>query len=270
MIETRFNKWLKNVKDDELKKELLSMTEEEKMNAFFKELSFGTAGLRGVLGAGSNCMNIYTVDKATEGVAQVLSEKGAKRVVVCYDSRNKSRLFAERVSSVFAFYNIEVFITQDIMPVSFLSYSVRYLKADAGIMITASHNPAKYNGYKVYESTGYQCTDESADIYAKRIAERDEFSVPHADFETELAKGKIKYVGKDVEKAYFDEVYALDYCSIEGFTVVYSPLNGAGYKVVPQVLEQKGAKVELVPEQAMPDGNFPTCAYKSDRSHVVL
>ena len=154
------------------------------------------------------------------------------------------------------------------MPVSFLSYAVRKLNCDVGVMITASHNPAIYNGYKVYEGTGYQCTDHSASVYAEEIAKIDQFAVDHADYQQAVESGLIKTI--DCHAEYLEEVYKLNMQSIRDLTVVYSPLNGAGYKVVPYVLERYGAKVVIVPEQALPDGNFPTCPSPNPEKRETL
>lgn len=268
IAQQKHQQWLQRVTDSELLAELKGMNAEQIENAFFKDLSFGTAGLRGILGAGSNCLNVYTVDKATEGIARVMDRNGQKSVAINFDSRIKSDVFAQRAATVFAQHGITVYISTDVMPVSFLSYAVRKLHCDVGVMITASHNPAIYNGYKVYESTGYQCTDYSASVYAYEINTIDQFNVQHADYQQAVESGLIKTI--DCHAEYLEEVYKLNMQSIRGLSVVYSPLNGAGYKVVPYVLEKYGAQVTIVPEQALPDGNFPTCPYPNPEKRETL
>lgn len=259
-IQAKFSLW--HERAGEFKAELDAMTDEQKIDAFYKDLEFGTAGLRGVLGVGSNRLNRYTVGKVTRGLADYLLAhigKGAS-VAISYDSRNFSEAFARHAAAVLAYAGIKAYISEKLMPTPYLSYSVRKLKCDAGIMITASHNPAKFNGYKVYGSDGCQVTDAAAEEIFGYIQSVDIFGVCAADFEMALHSRDIVYV--DLTREYLDEVYK---CSVGGsrdLSIVYTPLNGTGCDIVPQMFCERGFKsVTVVPEQARPDGNFPTTAY---------
>lgn len=237
-------------------------------DAFYCELAFGTAGLRGVMGAGTNRMNSYIVARASQGVANYLKQNQAQpAVVIGYDSRNNSRKFAEITAEVFAANGIKVHIWPELMPVPTVSFATRYLKAAAGIMITASHNPAKYNGYKVYGADGCQITTEAANSILAEINKLDIFKdVKKADFQTALASQQISYIDDAVYNAFLKEVKQQSVLFGEEVqkdaAIVYTPLNGTGLKPVTQILAEAGyTNIKIVPEQKLPDGNFPTCPY---------
>lgn len=271
--------WLeKAVFDPDLKAELEKVkgNEEEISDRFYRELEFGTGGLRGVIGAGTNRMNVYTVNKATQGLADYIKKHGGKSVAISYDSRIKSDYFAKSAASVFAGNGIKVNIYSELMPTPTLSWAVRYLKCDAGVMVTASHNPAKYNGYKVYGSDGCQVTIEAADEILGYINNTDVFAgVKTADYDESVKNGMISYIGQDVIDAYMAEVRKQslnpELCASAGLKVVYTPLNGTGNKPVRRILKEIGIKdVVVVPEQENPDGNFTTCPYPNPEIREAL
>ena len=240
-----------------------AVTNEILVNAFYKNLSFGTGGLRGVIGAGTNRMNIYTVAKASQGLADYLNRNSKEpSVVIGYDSRIKSDLFSRTAASVFAANGICVHIWPTLTPVPTVSFAVRYLHADAGVMITASHNPAKYNGYKVYGSAGCQITTEAAAAIQKEIEKLDIFS----DVKMFSSKGLISYIPDEVLTAFISEIKKQSVLFGDGadrdVAIVYSPLNGSGLVPVTRVLKETGyTNITLVKEQEQPDGHFPTCPY---------
>lgn len=255
--------------------ELQAMTEECKQEAFYKDLEFGTAGLRGVIGAGTNRLNIYTIGRVTDGLAKYLlaHKKQGVKVAVSYDSRLFSEEFARHTASVLAARGIKAYITKELKPTPYLSFMVRRLGCDAGVMITASHNPAKFNGYKVYGSDGCQVTDKAASEILRFINDTETFDVKATDFEKAVKSGNIEFV--DVTRDYLDCVYARSVGKNRKVSIVYTPLNGTGCDIVPQMLEERGfTDVAVVPEQARPDGNFPTCAYpnpeKSDALRLAI
>lgn len=255
----------------EYKAELAAMTEEEKKEAFYKELEFGTAGLRGVLGAGTNRLNIYTIGKVTKGLAQYLHAHYSSGITVAisYDSRNGSEKFARYAASVLAANDIKAYVTKELQPTPYLSYMVRKLCCSAGIMITASHNPAKFNGYKVYGSDGCQVTDSAASEIFGFIQNTDTFSVEAVDFDRAVADGKIVFA--DVTREYLDEVYKRSVGVERGVSIVYTPLNGTGASIVPQMFRERGfEKVCVVPEQALPNGDFPTTPYPNPEKAEAL
>ena len=263
--------WQENaVGDADLINELNSIenNEDEVIDRFYKELEFGTGGLRGVIGAGTNRMNIYTVGKAAQGLSCYVNgttENGS--IAIAYDSRIKSDVFAKCAASVFAANSIKVYIYKELMPTPMLSYAVRALKCDAGCVVTASHNPAKYNGFKVYGPDGCQLTIEAADIVLSHIEKTDIFAgVKRADFDEAVKSGMIEFIGDDVIENYLCEVAKQSVnpevlCGTD-FKVVYTPLNGAGNKPVRAILDKIGIKnVTVVKSQELPDGNFPTAPY---------
>ncbi len=271
--------WLeKAVSDPDLKVELEKVkgNEEEISDRFYRELEFGTGGLRGVIGAGTNRMNVYTVNKATQGLASYILKHGGKSVAISYDSRIKSDYFAKSAASVFAGNGIKVNIYSELMPTPMLSWAVRYLKCDAGVMVTASHNPAKYNGYKVYGNDGCQVTIEAADEILGYINKTDVFEgVKTADYDESVKNGMISYIGQDVIDAYIAEVRKQsvhpELCADAGLKVVYTPLNGTGNKPVRRILKEIGIKdVVVVPEQENPDGTFSTCPYPNPEIREAL
>lgn len=280
MFNNEYQRWLVNATDDaDLIPELKAIegNSEEIKDRFAINLSFGTAGLRGVLGAGTNRMNIYTVRKATQGLANFL-RKATKNpsVAISYDSRIKSDLFSKEAAAVLAANNIKVYIYKNLAPVPLLSFAVRHLGASAGVMVTASHNPAKYNGYKAYGSDGCQMTTESADAVFAEIEKLDIFAgIKTMPFEQALAEGTIQYVPEETLEAYYKNVEAQSIhpglCKTAGLKLVYSPLNGSGNVPVRHVLASIGiTDVTVVPEQENPDGNFPTCPYPNPEIRETL
>ena len=270
MVNEKFELWCeKAVGDPDLIKELESIkgNEEAISDAFYKDLEFGTGGLRGVIGAGTNRMNIYTVGKASQGLAAYVnsvSEKGS--IAVAYDSRIKSDLFAKTAASIFAANGIKVYIYKELMPTPMLSFAVRRLKCDAGVVVTASHNPAKYNGYKAYGPDGCQLGLEAADYVLSIMNKVDIFDdVKTVDFDTAVAEGKIEYISEDIIEEYLNCVLACRVApeaDVKSLNVIYTPLHGSGNKPVRSILKKVGVTdVTVVPEQELPDGNFPTAPY---------
>ena len=270
MVNEKYALWCeKAVADKDVADELKNMKNDSEAisEAFYKDLEFGTGGLRGIIGAGTNRMNIYTVGKASQGLAAYVNsvtEKGS--IAVAYDSRIKSDLFARTAASIFAANGIKVYIYEELMPTPMLSYAVRHFKCDAGIVITASHNPAKYNGYKAYGADGCQLCIEAADYVLSIMNKVDIFQdVKSMDFDTAVNEGKIEFVGDDVIEEYLNEVLACRVApetDVKALNVVYTPLHGSGNKPVRRILAKLGVEnVSVVPEQELPDGNFPTAPY---------
>ena len=270
-IEKQYALWCENaVEDPDVAAELSAIAADPEAirDRFYQELNFGTAGLRGVIGAGENRMNIYTVRRATQGLAAwMLSCEGTRSAAVAYDSRHKSALFARETARVLAGNGITVYLYPQLEPVPVLSYTVRRCGCQAGVMITASHNPAKYNGYKVYGADGCQLTDHDAGEVTRQIRGVDIFSgVRLAPFDEAKADGRIRMVGQDVLDGYMDCVLSRQVlpgvCEKAGLRLIYTPLNGAGNVPVREMLRRIGAKeVTVVPEQELPDGDFPTAPY---------
>ncbi len=251
--------------------------DEEIKDRFAVALKFGTAGLRGVLGAGSNRMNIYVVRQATQGLANWVKTQGGNQLVaISYDSRINSDVFAKTAACVLAANGIKVRIYDALMPVPALSFATRYYEANAGIMVTASHNPAKYNGYKAYGPDGCQMTDDAAAIVYAEIQKTDILEgAKLVSFEEGLASGMIEYVGEDCKEALYDAIKARSVrpglCKTAGLKLVYSPLNGSGLVPVTRVLHDIGIDdITIVPEQQYPDGNFPTCPYPNPEIFEAL
>lgn len=275
-----YSLWCKNAVDDsDLQNELKSIENDQSAirDRFYRDLEFGTGGLRGVIGAGTNRLNIYTIRRATQGLANyVKQEYNGGSVAISYDSRIKSDVFAKAAAEVLAANGIKVYIYKELMPTPMLSFAVRKLKCQAGIMVTASHNPAKYNGYKAYGDDGCQITLKGAEIILNEINSLDMFKdVKISDFNTELEKGNIEYISQEVIDAYYDCVLAeginTDLCASSGLKVVYTPLNGTGNKPVRNILKRIGiTDVTLVEEQENPDGNFPTCPYPNPEIREAL
>jgi phosphoglucomutase len=240
-------------------------------DAFYRNLAFGTGGLRGVIGAGTNRMNVYTVAKASQGLADYVNAnfpEERRKIAVSYDSRIKSDLFAKVSSGVFAANGIAVEIYPELMPTPCLSYAVRALHCAAGIMVTASHNPSKYNGYKVYGADGCQITTEAAAKILAEIEKLDIFlDVKMGDFDALMAAGKIRYISDEIYTEFVEEVKKQSLLGPEdeidrNVAIVYTPLNGTGLKPVTRTLKETGfTNITVVPEQEKPDGNFPTCPY---------
>ncbi|MGM9605581.1 MAG: phospho-sugar mutase [Faecousia sp.] len=268
-IKKEYRRWLNHaVSDADVAQELRRMDEAKIEDAFYRDLAFGTGGLRGIIGAGTNRMNVYTVAKASQGLAEYLNRREpAPSVAIGYDSRIKSDLFARVAAGVFAANGIKVFIWPVLMPVPTVSFAVRHLGCSGGVMITASHNPSRYNGYKVYGLDGCQITTEAAAEILAEIEKLDVFEdVLTGSFEAGLADGRIQYIPDDVYTAFVEAVKAQSVLYGEAVdrnvAIVYTPLNGAGLKPVTRTLREMGyTNITVVPEQEQPDGNFPTCPY---------
>ena len=279
-INSVYEMWKTSANEDkDLTEELERIKENEKdiYERFYTELKFGTAGLRGVIGAGTNRMNIYTVRRATQGLANFLNKKYEKAsVAISYDSRIKADLFAKEAARVLAANGIKAYISRELEPTPVVSFAVRELGAQAGIMVTASHNPAKYNGYKCYGSDGCQMTDNNANAVFKEIGELGYFDdIRLVSFKDGLASGMIEWIGDDLYEKYLAKVQEQSInpgsCKGSGLKVVYTPLNGAGNKLVREILARNGVEdVTVVPEQEMPDGNFTTCPYPNPEIKEAL
>ena len=274
-IKNEYDIWKKKVTEDaDLTAELTDMEgkEDRITDAFYQNLAFGTGGLRGVIGAGTNRMNIYTVGKASQGLADYINRhfpKEERKIAISYDSRIKSSLFAKRAAEVFAANGIRVFIYTELMPTPMLSWAVRSLSCAAGVMVTASHNPSKYNGYKVYGPDGCQITTDAAAEILGCIEKTDAFEdVKREDFETALENGRISYIGEDTVTSFIEAVKGQSMLTKseenvdKNISIVYSPLNGTGLKPVLRTLKESGfTNITVVKEQEQPDGHFPTCPY---------
>lgn len=280
MYQEEYKRWLAaDLQDADLNPELSKIegNDEEIKDRFAVALKFGTAGLRGVLGAGTNRMNIYVVRQATQGLANWVKTQGGNQLVaISYDSRIKSDVFAKTAACVLAANGIKVRIYDALMPVPALSFATRYYEANAGIMVTASHNPAKYNGYKAYGPDGCQMTDEAADIVYAEIQKTDILEgAKMMSFEEGMEAGLIAYVGDDCKEALYAAIEARSVrpglCKTAGLKLVYSPLNGSGLVPVTRVLNDIGIDdITIVPEQQYPDGNFPTCPYPNPEIFEAL
>lgn len=269
-VKEKYNLWLQNVKDENLLEELKNMNDEQISTAFFKDMEFGTAGLRGTVGAGSNCMNIYTVGLATRAVCKYLKKNGGKSIAISYDSRNMSKEFAELVSCICAKNGIKSYLVKKLMPTPYLSFLVRYYHTDMGVMITASHNPKEYNGYKVYGEDGCQLLDEPSLEIMKIASTLNLFDLETEDFNKALDEGKIVYTDDEALETYKAEVREQSKTEIENVTVVYSALNGTGINTLPDVLEDCGAKIIYNEVQCKPDKNFTTCPYPNPEKLEVF
>ncbi|MDE5754069.1 MAG: phospho-sugar mutase [Oscillospiraceae bacterium] len=275
-----YDNWCQKAVDDpDLQTELLSIkgNDVEIRDRFYRDLEFGTGGLRGVIGAGSNRMNIYTIRRATQGLANYVKASFENpSVAISYDSRIKSVAFAQAAAAVLAGNGIKVHIYSELMPTPCLSWAVRALHCSAGIMVTASHNPSKYNGYKAYGADGCQMTLEAAERVLSEINSLDMFEdVTYADFDQAVTDGMIAYIEQSVIEEYYKNVLAqgihTDLCADSGLKIVYTPLNGTGNKPVREVLSRIGIQdVTVVKEQENPDGNFPTCPYPNPEIREAL
>ena len=271
--------WVEKTADNaEITAELQAVAGKDKEieDRFYRELEFGTAGLRGILGAGTNRMNVYTVGRATQGYCDYLNAKEEKpSVAIAYDSRNKSTIFAETAAAIFAANGIHVYLYRQLMPTPCLSFAVRYFKCSGGVNVTASHNPAAYNGYKVYGSDGCQITEVAAQDILGRIANTDTFAgVRIMALADALEQGAVEYIGQDCIDAYLAAMAGeslLDKNAPRDLKIVYTPLNGAGISCVPECLKQNGFHNITIPEaQKNPDGNFPTCPYPNPEIRQAL
>lgn len=275
-----YDLWCKKATDDKdlsIELDKIKGNEEAINDRFYKNLEFGTGGLRGVIGAGCNRLNVYTIRRATQGLADYVNQsyKNAS-VAIAYDSRIKSDVFAKEAAKVLAANGIKVYIYPELMPTPMLSYAVRALGCKAGIVVTASHNPAKYNGYKVYGEDGCQMTLEAAEIVLDKINSVDMFNGPKlTDFEKAQKQGMINFISQEIIDSYLEEVKKqgihTDLCAASGLRVIYTPLNGAGNKPVRAILKNIGiSDITVVPEQENPDGNFPTCPFPNPEIKEAL
>ena len=260
-IHEKYEYWL--TFDDNTKNELESITDKKEIeDRFYKDLEFGTGGLRGIMGAGANRMNKYTVGKATKGLCEYLKNEfaGEKSVVIAYDSRNNSKAFAECAAEILCNNGIKTFLFEEIIPTPVLSFSVRYLNCNAGIVITASHNPKEYNGYKVYDKYGCQLVPQYADKVISYINNvKDIKSVKHMNLNMALSNGYLTYIGDEVLNSYISEVEKMAvYKEASDLKIVYTPLHGTGNIPVRKVLSDMSFDVSVVKEQAVADGNFTT------------
>lgn len=280
MYSELYNVWKEKAVDDvDLISELDAIKDNEKdiQDRFYKDLEFGTAGIRGVIGAGTNRMNIYVVRKVTQAFAEYLIKtREYPSIAISYDNRTKSELFAKEAACVIAANGVTVHIYKELMPVPCLSYAVRNLKCDAGIMITASHNPAEYNGYKVYGSDGCQLREDAASEIHNISLNVDMFdSIKRIDFNDGLLTGKIKYISDDVTEKYMNCVRSClihpeIFCESD-FKVVYTPLHGTGNKPIRKMFSQMGIEsVYIVKEQENPDGSFSTCKFPNPEIKEAL
>ncbi|MEQ3452890.1 phospho-sugar mutase [Enterococcus cecorum] len=269
-----YSRWNKNIQNEvDLYKKLTEIASDEQaiIDAFYKNLSFGTGGLRGELGVGTNRMNIFTVGKASQGLANYVVTnfpEEQRKIAIAYDSRINSDVFAQTAAKVFAANGIKAYIYSELMPTPMLSFAVRELGCAAGIVITASHNPSKYNGYKVYGPDGCQITTEAASAILAEIEKLDIFTdVKKGDFNHLLSSGDIEYISEQVITNFIEAVkkesqLAADEIIDRNVSIVYTPLNGAGLKPILRALEESGYQnIHVVKEQAQPNGNFPTCPY---------
>ena len=280
MYQEEYKRWLEaDLEDADLSPELARIegNDEEIKDRFAVALKFGTAGLRGVLGAGTNRMNIYVVRQATQGLANwVKTQGGTQTVAISYDSRLKSDVFAKTAAGVLAANGINVRIYDALMPVPALSFATRYYNCNAGVMVTASHNPAKYNGYKAYGPDGCQMTDDAAAIVYAEIQKTDVLTgAKYISFAEGVEKGLIRFVGDDCKKALYEAIESRQVrpglCKTAGLKLVYSPLNGSGLVPVTQVLKDIGiTDITIVPEQEYPNGYFTTCSYPNPEIFAAL
>ncbi len=278
-IEATVKLWQDNVKEADLAAELAELTadgnEDKLYDAFYRDLAFGTAGLRGVLGVGTNRMNVYVVAQATQGVADYLNAHYENpTLALARDSRLKGEDFQRVAASVLAANGVHVYVYPRIEPVPTLSFAVRYLHTSAGIVLTASHNPAAYNGYKVYNDNGGQITDEAAAEISANIAKVSPFEVKTMDFDEAIAQGLVEWTPEEVLDSFIENIKKVSipgFKADESYSVVYTPLNGTGMECVTRILKEIGVEnVTVVPEQAEPDGNFPTCKYPNPEFREAL
>lgn len=264
-VSEKYKAWLAcPAMNEELLSDLRSMDEDARNDSFYRDLAFGTGGLRGVLGAGCNRMNLFTVAKATRGLARYLKETfPSPSCAVSFDSRIHSRDFAELTAAVFASMGVRVFLYPRLQPTPMLSFAVRHLQTSAGVMITASHNPAKFNGYKVYGPDGCQITLEAADRIQQSINAEQDLIDALPSFQQYLSSGSISYITEETIEAYYQAVWKLRVTPVsQPLHLVYSPLNGTGNVPVREIMRRLGnVRVDIVAEQELPDGHFPTCPY---------
>ena len=281
MYKEKYNEWINSsLISEEIKNELRNIKDEKEMeDRFYKDLDFGTGGLRGVIGAGTNRMNIYTVSKATQGFANYLNESFENpSVAVAYDSRNMSKEFATAASLTLCANGVKVYLYESLRPTPMLSFAVRHLNCQGGIVVTASHNPKQYNGYKVYDEFGGQVTDEKANKIITLVNNVSDFSmIKNISEEEALNKGLLVYIGEDVDKAYIEEVKNLTIRKelvkekAKDLKIIYTPIHGTGNMPVRRVLSELGySNVKVVKEQEEPNGNFPTAPYPNPEMPQVF
>lgn len=282
MYREKYNEWINsNTISEEVKTELRAIKDEKEIeDRFYKELEFGTGGLRGVIGAGTNRMNVYTVGKATQGFADFINEtyKNEKSVAIAYDSRNMSKEFAKAAALTLCANDIKVYLYESLRPTPMLSFAVRNLNCKAGIVITASHNPKEYNGYKAYGEDGCQLTDKPAKEVIGYVNRVEDYSkIKTMSEEEALEKGLLVYIGEDVDKAYIESLKSLTIRKelvkdhAKDLKIVYTPIHGSGNIPVRRVLNELGYEnVLVVKEQEMPDGNFPTAPYPNPENPDVF
>lgn len=277
----KYNRWLNlDITNKEIKQELLSIKDEKEIeDRFYKDLEFGTGGLRGVIGAGNNRLNIYTVGKATQGLAIYLLEryKNDISVTIAYDSRNMSPEFAECASLVLAANGIKVNLFESLRPTPELSFAVRELKSNAGIVLTASHNPKQYNGYKVYGEDGCQITDEAANSIISEINNVDYTDINNISKDEAVEKGLLKVIGEEVDRKYIDilKLYTINKELVKNYAkdlkIIYTPIHGTGLMPIKRILTELGYEnLHIVKEQESPDGNFPTAPYPNPEDPKVF
>lgn len=279
-INSLYELWVeKTIGDEMLHNELVEIKDDEEAisDRFYRSLEFGTAGLRGVIGAGTNRMNVYTVNQATQGLADFLNDRYEKpSVAIAYDSRINSDVFSKSAAEVLAANGIKVYIYPELVPTPMLSFAVRRLHCQSGIILTASHNPAKYNGYKCYSYEGYQMTDEEASKTYEYIKNVDMFKdVKTMSFDDGIKSGIIEYIDSSINEEFYELVLKKrvnpEAPKANGLKLIYTPLNGTGNKPVREVLKRAGFEdVRVVPSQEMPDGNFPTCPYPNPEIHQAF
>ncbi len=269
----KFEEWKRKVTDRSVLRQLEKMEGDPVAieNAFYKDLEFGTGGMRGILGAGTNCLNIYNIRKVTEGVSRYMEATDKTSVAISHDSRHMSKRFAKTAAEVFASHGIRVHIVPEESPTPFLSYSVRRLGCDMGVMVTASHNPKQYNGYKLYDETGCQVLDDAAEYIIEYVEKVDPFEVHTRSFAYYERKGLISYIDRWVYSSFLCEVETQALNDAKPLRIVYTPLNGAGFRLVPEALHDRGFNdVSVVDEQAYPDGDFKTCPFPNPEKPEAL
>lgn len=281
MYKEKYDYWINSsIIDENIKNELRAIKDEKEVeDRFYKDLDFGTGGLRGVIGAGTNRMNIYTVSKATQGFANYLNGRFEKpSVAIAYDSRNMSMEFAKAAALTLCANSVKVYLFEELRPTPTLSFAVRYLECTGGIVVTASHNPKQYNGYKVYDEFGGQVTDEKADIIINEVNNIKDFEEIKTISEgVALEKELLVYIGEEVDKAYIDLAKGLTIRTelvkekASNLKVIYTPIHGSGNIPVRRVLGELGyTGIEVVKEQELPDGNFPTAPYPNPEDPAVF
>ena len=282
MYREKYNEWISSSTiSEEVKEELRAIKDEKEIeDRFYKELEFGTGGLRGIIGAGTNRMNVYTVGKATQGFADFINDtyKGEKAIAIAYDSRNMSKEFAKAAALTLCANDIKVYLYESLRPTPMLSFAVRHLKCKAGIVITASHNPKEYNGYKAYGEDGCQLTDEPAKEVIGYVNRVEDYSkIKTMSEEEALEKGLLVYIGEDVDKAYIESLKSLTIREelvkdhAKDLKIVYTPIHGSGNVPVRRVLSELGYEnVLVVKEQELPNGNFPTAPYPNPENPDVF